>query len=147
MCSTKCTTISKALSLHILMQTTYWICYFCPYLECPNHDIEMIQNKAVCFIFNLRKRESVTKARKEFRLDSLVNKRKKIRRNNLLLKLLSNREDHSLLVNNYYELFSDSQSWQYTEKCPGVSHGPPTIYIMPRFQSTTTIAFFLKIKV
>ena len=57
-----------------------------PYLECLNHDIEMIQNKAVRFISNIKKRKSVTEAREKLCLDTLVNRRKKIR-HNLILRL------------------------------------------------------------
>ena len=34
-----------------------------PFLECLNHDIEIIQNKALRFISNIKGRESVTEAR------------------------------------------------------------------------------------
>ena len=51
----------------------------------------------------------MTEAREKLRLDTLVNRRKKIKRHNLLLRLLSNEEHHRLLVNDYYDkLCSDN---------------------------------------
>ena len=97
-----------------------------PYLECLSHDIEMIQNKAVRFISNIKGRESVTEAREKLCLDTLVNRRKKIR-HNLLLRLLSNEEHHRLLVNDYDELCSDNPDNTPTTRA--MARGvPPTIY-------------------
>ena len=96
------------------------------YLECLNHDdIEMIQNKAVRFISNIKRGESVTEAGKKLRLDTLFNRRKKIR-HSLLLRLLSNEEHHHLLVNDYDELCSDNPDNTPTTRA--MARGvPPTI--------------------
>ena len=97
-----------------------------PYLECLNHDIEMIQNKAVRFISNIKGRKSVTEAREKLCLDTLVNRQMKIR-HNLILRLLSNEEHHRLLVNDYDELCSDSPDNTPTTRA--MARGVPlTIY-------------------
>ena len=62
-------------------------------------------------------------AREKLCLDTLVNRRKKVR-HNLLLRLLSNEEHHRLLVNDYDELCSDD-----TTTTRAMARGvPPTIY-------------------
>ena len=87
----------------------------------------MIQNKAARFISNIKGRESVTEAREKLRLDTLVNRRKKMR-HKLLLTLLSNEEHHRLLVNDYGEQCSDNPDNTLTTRA--IARGvPPTIYV------------------
>lgn len=65
------------LIIHILMQRTpcveYAVSVCDPFPECLNHDIEMMQNKAVRFISNIKGRESGADAREKLGLDTLVN--------------------------------------------------------------------------
>ena len=117
---------TKLLAYTSLCRPHYAASVWDPCLECLNHDIEMIIYKAVRFISNIKGRERVTEARKKLCLDTLVNRRKKIR-HNLLLRLLSNEEHHRLLVNDYDKLCSDNPDNTPTTRA--MARGvPPIVY-------------------
>ena len=97
-----------------------------PYLECLSHDIEKVQQKAIRFISNLKGRDSVTDARDKLSLDTLSDRRSKIRQN-LLFRLLSKEEQHNSLITDYDELMNNNSDIapQTRAKTRG---DPPTIY-------------------
>ena len=135
--SAKLLTYTSLCRPHVKYAASVWN----PYLECLNHDIEMIQNKAVRFISNIKGRGSLSEAREQLHLDTLVNRRKKIRHHRLL-RLLSNEEHHRLLVNDYDKLFSDClDNTPTTRAMGGVSHQQYMLRLQP-----ITIAFFLKLQ-
>jgi hypothetical protein len=90
------------------------------------HDIEMVQHSAIRFISTLKGRDSVTAAREKLELETLADRRTKIR-HALLLRLLSNEEKHESLTAAYEELINDRPANAAVTRA--VSRGdPPTIY-------------------
>ena len=86
------------------------------------YTIEMIQNRAVRFIKNLKGRESVTDARDQLGLSSLQDRRKN-HRVSLLMKILSNESQHTLATA-YDELLNDRKGTTVTTRA--ASRGEPT---------------------
>ena len=97
-----------------------------PDLERLNHGIDMIQNN-----LNLKGRETGSEGRERLLFKTLFNRQNRIK-HNLLLWLLSNEENHRLLVND--ELFSDSPD------------NTPTTRSMARDDSLAEIAMLLAYK-
>ena len=83
------------------------------------------------FISNIKERETGSEGRERLLFNTLVNRQKRLR-HNLLLRLLSNEENHRLLVND--ELFSDSPD------------NTPTTRSMARDDSLAEIAMLLAYK-
>lgn len=69
-----------------------------PYTKQKMHAIEMIQNKAICFILNLRGICSITAARAELQIDTLEDRRFK-NRTRTFNTIIANRDIHNLLYN------------------------------------------------
>ena len=66
----------------------------------------MVQHRAIRFISTLKGKESVTEARKKLKLETLADRRTKIR-HALLLRLLSHEENNESLISAYDELIND----------------------------------------
>ena len=128
---------AKLLAYTSLCRPHYAASVWDPCLECLNHDIEMIIYKAVRFISNIKGRERVTEAREKLCLDTLVNRRKKIR-HNLLLGSYPMKNTIACWLMTMTNCAATTQ--RPLEQWPGVFHQQ----YMPRLQSTT-IAFFLKL--
>jgi len=89
-------------------------------------DIEQVQNNAIKFIDKLKGRDSITAARDKLNLETLADIRFKLR-HELLLRLLSNEENHASLTNSYDELMnSKTQNTRSTRASNRVD--PPTIF-------------------
>ena len=95
-------------------------------LEYLIHDIEMVQNSAIRFISKLKGRESITMARENLQIETLAERRTKIR-HSLLLRLLSKEENHNTLISSYDELMNERSSNIAVTRAAARSE-PPTIY-------------------
>ncbi|KAF6033852.1 hypothetical protein EB796_007840 [Bugula neritina] len=76
-----------------------------PRLQYLIKGIEQVQNNAIRFITKLKSRDSITAAHDKLNLETLTNRRFKLRYN-LLLRLLSNEGNHASLTNSYDELMN-----------------------------------------
>ena len=80
-----------------------------PSVKSKVHDIELIQNKAIRFIANLRGRDdSVSVTRKRLKLEGLEERRKN-HRLCLLTGILQAEEQHNTLLKNYEEAMGNRQ--------------------------------------
>ena len=97
-----------------------------PMLDYLIHDIEMVQHNAISFISTLKGRDSVTAAREKLELETLADRRTKIR-HALLLRLLSHEENNESLTSAYDELINNRPANVAVTRA--VTRGaPPTIY-------------------
>lgn len=74
-------------------------------LEYLKNDIEMVQHSAIRFISKLKGRESITEARNNLQLETLADRRTKIR-HALLMRILSRKENHTSLSSAYDKLMN-----------------------------------------
>ena len=95
-------------------------------LEYLKHDIEMVQHNAIRFICQLKGRESITEARNNLQLDTLADRRTKIR-HALLMRILSKEENHESLSSSYDELMSVKPD-NIPNTRAATRGDPPTIY-------------------
>ena len=73
------------------------------------HDIELVQNSAVCFISNLEGRtDSVSEAKNQLQIQSLKDKSKN-HRLCFLMQILQNENQHRTLSTTYDEIAQDRQ--------------------------------------
>ena len=78
-----------------------------PYNKGLIHDIEMVQNQAIRFIMNIKGlKDSITVAREQLELETLQDRRKRLKMS-LLMRILSKEECHKSLSATYDELMND----------------------------------------
>jgi hypothetical protein len=94
------------------------------------HKIEMLQNRAVRFIANLKGRDSVTDARNKLNLHTLEDRRKN-HRVSLLMKILSNESQNNALASAYDELVNDRINVSMTTRA-AARNQPTSIYASSR---------------
>lgn len=106
---------------HIEYASTVWD----PSTKLLQHELEMVQNNALRFICKLKGRDSITKALDTLNMQTLC-ERRKVSRQNLLMRLLSSDQNHNSLITTYDELMQDRVSTTVTR---AAGRGdPPTIY-------------------
>lgn len=88
-----------------------------------SYNIDMVQNRAVRFIKNLKGRESVTDARLKLGLPSLQDRRK-THRLSLLMRILSDEERHDVLASAYDEIIDNRNKMTITTRA--ATRGEPT---------------------
>jgi len=94
-----------------------------PQFAIPHQKYRTGANNAIRFISKLKGRDSITAARDKLNLETLTDRRFKLR-HKLLLRLLSNEENHASLTNSYDELVNSK-----TQNTRASSKGnPPTIF-------------------
>ena len=87
-----------------------------PYSRAAIHQIELVQNDAICFIANLKGRgESVSSARGDLGLETLECRRES-HRLCLLARILTNEDRHNVLVKAYDEILQDRKDVTMTTR-------------------------------
>ena len=86
----------------------------------------MVQYKAICFICNMKGRESISAAAKKLEIDTLKEHRKG-NRHSLLLRILSKENNHQALANLHDKLINDGPDDIAITRAASRQH-PATIY-------------------
>ena len=101
-----------------------------PYDNRTSDAIEMVQNRSVRFVKNIKGRRGITEARTQLHLQTLKDRRKN-HRVSLLMRILSDEDRHEALSSAYDEIVKDRTNTTMTTRA--ASRGEPTsIYASTR---------------